>query len=258
MNRPFQITLCIFLLTAAGCASLGTYNAATGRREFIFIPTDQEVAMGQDIHQQLTREFKFINSGPQLDRVRRVGRKLAQVSDRQDFEYNFYLIDKDEMNAFTIPGGRIYIFSGLLNKMRNDDELASVLGHEIGHSAARHTVKKYQAAVTYQFIGEVVLSRISAEEQVRRIASLSSDTLMSLIFSAYGRRDEYEADRLGLKYMSLAGYNLNGMIQMFEILNEKSEQGSVPLILRSHPYLHDRKTAAKKEIERIKAEDAIH
>ncbi len=252
--RPL-IFLLAWLVGLSGCASLGTYNPATGQREFIFIPTDQEVAMGQDIHTELKQQYQIVESGPQVERLRRIGRKLSQVSDRQDYEYHFYLINKDEMNAFTVPGGSVYFFSGLLDKLTSDDQVASVLAHEIGHCAARHTIKKFQAAVGYQVIGDIVLSAISSEEQVRRIATLSSNAAMSLIFSAYGRKDELQADQLGLKYMDLAGYDLDAMIQTFEVLEANSKGPDVPLILRSHPYIKDRIVAARQEIERIRKED---
>lgn len=245
----------VLLFFLFGCASLGTYNPATGRREFILIPTDQEVSMGNDIHRQLLTQYKLCINPGEVDRVRRIGARLAQVSDRQDFEYQFFVIEKDELNAFTVPGGRIYFFTGLLRKSPDDDAVAGVLAHEIGHCSARHTVKKFQAAVGYQLIGDIVLSQMSPGEQAQRIASLSSGTIMNLIFSAYGRRDEYEADRLGIKYLNLAGYHLDGMIETLELLQKEIKGDNIPLILRTHPYAADRVVAAKKEIERIKHEE---
>jgi len=94
-----------------GCASLGTYNPATGRNEFIFISTVEEVALGKNIHQQLTQKFKISSRGADVERVRRIGQRLARISDRQDYQYHFFLIEEGEMNAFTTPGGRIYLFS---------------------------------------------------------------------------------------------------------------------------------------------------
>jgi len=233
-----------------GCASLGTYNTATGRREIIVIPTGEEVLMGEDIHRKLLREFRLSPDQAKLKRLKRVGSRVSQVSDRQDYQYRFFLIEKDELNAFTTPGGNIYVFTGLLDRLKTDDELSAVLAHEVGHCAARHTVKKFQAALGYDLIGTIVFKSVPMEEQAQRIAALSTNVLMSLVFSAYSRRDEYEADRLGLKYMDLAGYDPDGMIQAFQILEEESKGPDVPLILRTHPYLKDRIEAAKKEIER--------
>ena len=244
------------ILTAAGlvfltgCASWGTYNPATGRNEFIFISTPAEVSLGQDIHGELQKEFKFTADEAQNSRLRRIGRKLAQVSDRQDYEYNFYLIDKKEFNAFTIPGGKIYMFSGLLDALQSDDEIAAVLAHEIGHCAARHTIKKFQAAMGYNIVGTILLSQVDAQNQTRQILSQGTGAVMKLVFSAYGRQDEYDSDRLGIKYMHLAGYKKEAMIETFETLEKGSKGDSVPLILRSHPYIKDRIEKVKEEIKK--------
>jgi len=237
--------LLIFLFS--GCASMGTYNPATGRSELIFISTHEEVSLGSNVHKQLDQKYTFSSDTVQIDRVKRVGRKLAQVSDRQDYTYQFYLIENDELNAFTIPGGRIYVFTGLIDKFTTDDELASVLSHEIGHCAARHTVKKFQAALGYNLIGSIVLGQIGGQ-QAQELASMSSNMIMNIVFSAYGRQDEYEADRLGIKYLDLAGYDPNASVATLEILEQESKGGAMPLMLRSHPHLADRIEAAKAEI----------
>ena len=237
-----------FVLSLSGCASLGTYNPATGRTEFIFISTPEEVSLGRDIHQQLTRQFKASNQTAKAERVRRIGRQLAQVSDRQDYQYRFFLMEKDDVNAFTTPGGHIYLFSGLMDKLATDDQIASVLAHEIGHCAARHTVKKFQAALGYDLIGSIILGQVGGES-AKEIASMSSNTVMNLVFSAYGRQDEYEADRLGIKYLRLAGYDPKASIATLEILQKESEGAEAPLVLRSHPYLSDRIEAVKKEVQ---------
>ncbi len=239
--------LMIFILE--GCT---TYNPATGRKEFIIIPTSEEVGMGRDIHQKILSQYPLSFHKDLAERIKKIGQRLAQVSDRQDYQYHFYLIEKKELNAFTIPGGHIYIFTGLVEKLHSDSEIAGVLAHEIGHCAARHTIKKFQAAVGYQLIGGLILSQLGQKEQIHRIANLSSDAAMQLIFSAYGRKDEFEADRLGLKYLDLAGFELEGMIKTLEVLEQETKDKGPPLILRTHPFLSDRITEVKKEIEKIR------
>ncbi|MDP2653007.1 MAG: M48 family metallopeptidase [Candidatus Omnitrophota bacterium] len=257
MHREFAarfLSALILAVSVTGCASLGSYNAATQRREFIFIPTDYEVSMGQDVHRQIMEQYKPSDNKAQAARLERIGQKLAQVSDRQDYEYHFFLVDSKDLNAFTTPGGNIYMHTGLMDRMKSDDEVAAVLAHEIGHCAARHTVKKFQAAVGYDLISGIILNQVTKQEQTRQIAALGTGAVMNLVFSSYSRKDEYEADRLGLKYMSLAGYDMDGMVKTFEILNQESKGPEVPLLLRSHPYLEDRIAAVKKEQERIRTE----
>jgi len=246
-NKSSIVAGILFICALSGCASLGTYNPATGRNEFIFISTPEEISLGNDVHQKLTREFKFSNQMAKTERVRRIGQRVAQVSDRQDYQYHFFLIEKDEINAFTTPGGNIYLFSGLMDKLATDDQIAFVMAHEIGHCAARHTVKKYQAALGYNLIGSIVLGQVGGEK-AREITSMSSNVVMNLVFSAYSREDEYEADRLGVKYLRSAGYDPKASIVTLEILQKESKNVGGPLVLRSHPHLPDRIEAVKKEI----------
>ena len=256
VTRLRSIVLSLFFLfTVTGCASLGTYNPATGRNEFIFISTSEEVSLGNNVHQQLLKQFEFSHQTSDLKRIRRIGQRLVQVSHRQDYQYQFFLIEKDEMNAFTTPGGRIYVFSGLINKLRSDDEIASVLAHEIGHCAARHTVKKFQAALGYNLIGSIILGQVG--DGAKEIVSQSSNMIMNVVFSAYGRKDEYEADRLGIKYLHLSGYDLNASITTLQKLQQESKGVGAPTVLRSHPHIPDRIEAAKKEIQLINVQPPL-
>lgn len=245
------LTAIAAVFSGAGCASLGTYNPATGKSEFIFISTPEEVSLGSNIHRELATQFNFSDNQTQLARIERIGQRLAAVSDRKDYQYQFYLIDKDEINAFTTPGGNIYFYTGLLNILPTDEQVASVLAHEIGHCAARHTIKKFQAAMGYDLIGSIILGQVGG--QAKELASLSSGMIMNIVFSAYGRKDEYEADRLGIKYLSMAGYDPYASVEALEALHRESGDGGAPLVLRSHPYLTDRIKAVRQEIELIKS-----
>ena len=246
--RAIALSLLIFF-TVTGCASLGTYNPATGRKEFIFISTPEEISLGNNLHQQLSQQFEFSDEGEENERINRIGQRLARVSDRQDYKYQFFLIEKDELNAFTTPGGRIYVFSGLINKLTSDDQIASVLAHEIGHCAARHTVKKFQASMGYDLIGRIILGQVG--DGAKQIVARSSNMVMNIVFSAYGRQDEYEADRLGIKYLHQAGYDPDAAITTLQTLQRESKGAGAPTVLRSHPHIPDRIKAAKKEIQLI-------
>ena len=244
-----NIPAIVFLLFFCGCA---TYNTATERNEVILISTSLEVAMARSIHGQIGLRNKILNNTDETRRLERIGARVARVSDRQDFQYHFYLIDSDEMNAFTVPGGDIYCYTGLLHRLPADDQVAAVLAHEVGHCAAKHTVKRFQVALGYNVARNVVVNILALKAPgVRSVAGLGADAVMNLATSAYSRRDEYEADRLGIKYLYLAGFDLNGMIQAFDILQEATKGDHMPLILRTHPFLKDRIMAARKEIEAV-------
>ena len=241
------LVLCCFVLSS-GCATLGEYNPATGKKEFILIPTDSEVDMGKSIHQQIIQEFGSAEEGPQAAYIKLIGARVARISDRQDYTYHFYLLKAKELNAFTTPGGNVYFFQGLLDKLDSDDEIAAVLAHEIGHCAARHTIKKYQASLGYNLIGSLIFSQVKLGETAKQTASLAANTAVQLAMTAYSRHDEYEADRLGIKYMYLAGYRLDGMINTLEILKKASQGSKPPLILSTHPYVEDRIKVAKAKL----------
>jgi predicted Zn-dependent protease len=239
-------------LMLSGCASMGTYNPATGKSELIYISTPAEVSMGRDIHASLQSQYRFSESPKYRDRLNRVGEDIIIVSDRQDVAYQFFAVEDNELNAFTIPGCNVYVFTGLMDKLSNDDQLAAVLAHEIGHCAARHSVKKFQAALGYDLIGRILLSQIDGG--AAQIAALSTNAIMSIVFSSYSRKDEYEADRLAVKYTYLAGYDPQAIIATFEMLKANEKEGvRAPQILRSHPYLQDRISAVSTEIANVRS-----
>lgn len=242
----------LLVLSIAGCV---TYNSATGRKELIFVSTSQEVSMGKSYHQEFLNKEKVIVSGEEYDRLNRIGRKIALISDRQDYQYHFYLIDKDEFNAFTVPGGYVYFYTGLFRELKTDDAIAAVLAHEIGHCSAKHVIKKFQAAQGYNWARSLVLDivnlRAPGAGSMGSLAALGADGIVSLAMTAYSRQDELEADRLGIKYLYLAHYDLNGMINVFEVLQAKAPKDRMPVFLRSHPLTKDRMTQAKKEIAEV-------
>lgn len=214
------------------------------------ISTQEEVAMGKDIHQSLSKQYKMVYDPARLARLDRIGQRLARVSDRQDYAYHFYLIEDKELNAFTTPGGNIYMYTGLFDKLKTDDQIAAVLAHEMGHCAARHTVKKFQAALGYNLIGSIVLSQIASPES-QHLAALSANTVMNIVFSAYSRQDELQADQLGLKYMYEACFDPQASVQTFEMLKAESKGSEGVLLLRSHPYIEDRIQKNTTEIKTL-------
>ena len=132
--------------------------------------------------------------------------------------------------------------------MPSDDQVAFVIAHEIGHCAARHVIKKYQAVMSYNLIGSIVFSQLDDSRSSYDVARLGTSALMSLVFASYSRKDEFEADRLSIKYMYLAGYDPDGAAESLAIIQAESDGGGAPLILRSHPHLKDRIERVKEEV----------
>jgi len=243
--------LAIIAILLTGCASLSTFNPATGEEEFIIISTASEVNMGKNVHSEIIQKYKLSDDETKIERLRKIGRRLAKVSDRQDYEYNLYLLKEDTINAFTTPGGNIYCFTGLYDKLETDDEIAAVLGHEMGHCAAKHAVKRIQATLGYNIISALIYTHLKIEEKKKKHIAYAANSIVNLIMLGYSREDEYMADRLGIKYMYLAGYDPEATIKALKMLKENSKGPQGPVILRSHPYLDERIKQAMIEIERL-------
>jgi predicted Zn-dependent protease len=175
-----------------------------------------------------------------------------RVSDRQDIEYNFYVLEDKELNALTLPGGFIYVNNGLV-KILNDDELAYVLAHEIGHVAARHIAKKLQSSMAYQLILGIAFTSVgdSAGGNAQGIAS-GVDAVYNLVDLAYSRKDEYEADRLAVKYAYKSGFDPYASISSLEkIKKEEGPNWKVLGYFRTHPYVDERISALKSIIPQM-------
>ncbi|MCM8762811.1 MAG: M48 family metalloprotease, partial [Candidatus Omnitrophica bacterium] len=152
MQKKLKIVFIFFIFGLSGCSP--EYNLATKREEMIYYSTEREVKMGYNIDKELAKEkdFKLADDPLLQKRVEDIGRRLVDVCDRKEIDYHFKVLADNEVNAFALPGGYIYINKGLIEKTASDDELAAVIGHEIGHIVARHSVKKLQAAMGYALI----------------------------------------------------------------------------------------------------------
>ncbi|NQT18690.1 MAG: M48 family metalloprotease [Planctomycetes bacterium] len=209
---------------AAGCAHL---------RDISMFSTQQEVELGQRVSEEVETEVRLLNNPVILNYVREVGAKVASKARRQDVVYVFKIIDDvGQVNAFAVPGGNIYIFSGLLARMESEAELAAVLGHETAHIAERHSME----ALTRQVGFSVVISALLGEQAAawQKILADVTSTMTTLKFS---REDEKEADVLGLEYMYSAGYDARGMVNLLELFLElyEREPSVVEEWLSTHP-----------------------
>lgn len=246
LNRLRINNLLIFILPfllLSGCVTI--YNPATQKKETLLIDTESEVALGQDMDSQIGSKLKILKDPQKQYRLDCIGYKVASFSDRRDLVYHFSVVRDKEFNAFAIPGGFVYVNSGLIDAA-TDDELACVLGHEIGHIAARHSVKKLQAALGYQIIMNIALGLSG-----KQLMADAMDIVFDLVSLGYSRKDELLADRLAVKYARNAGFNPYGMITFFEKLKKESESKGPNfnfVFLSSHPPLDERIKNVKNEI----------
>jgi predicted Zn-dependent protease len=242
--RLVKDLLIIFVvLFFSGCVTI--YNPATERRETLLIDTAKEVSLGRDMDAQVRQKMKILNNPVMQIRLDSIGKRIASVSDRQDLEYHFGIVQDKEFNAFALPGGFIYVNSGLMDAA-TDDELACVLAHEIGHVAARHSVKQLQTALGYQLVLGIALG-ISGQQ----VMGQAMNVVYNLINLGYSRKDESLSDKLAIKYAKKAGYNPRAMVTFFEKLKKQSGTKTShynPAFLSSHPPIDERIKNVENEI----------
>ena len=246
----FLTNLAVVVFVSSGCATV--YNTATERQEVILINEETEISLGKSVAGQIAKKQKFSTDAAVLARVRKVGNAVAVISDRPALNYEFDVLADKELNALSLPGGIIYINKWLIDIL-TDDELAFVLGHEVGHVAAKHAVKRIQSDMLFQTVLSVAFIAAGPQggEAAQNAASIS-DQIYSLIGLGYSRGDEYFADSLGVKYVSKAGYNPYSAITALEKI-KKNEGPNVKILgyLRTHPYVDDRIKSLNKIIPQI-------
>jgi predicted Zn-dependent protease len=231
----------IFIL-AASCA----VNPVTGRKELALISEQGEIEMGKETDAEIGREYGIYDD-PELTRyVARVGQAMVPYTHRPKLEYHFAVLDTPVVNAFAAPGGYVYVTRGILAMMNSESELATVLGHELGHVNARHSVRKLSQMILVQ-VGLVVGSALS--ETFAKYAGLAG-LGTQLLFLKFSRDDEREADALGIAYARSGRFNGVEMIKFFTTLQRYGDlsggHSALPGFLSTHPLNSERIENVKK------------
>jgi len=201
------------LILLAACSE----NPVTGRKDFSLISNDQEKAMGAQAHRGIIKQKKRLNNPKLQAYVNNIGQLLARQSHRKDLRYTFTVLDDPSVNAFALPGGYIYITTGLMVYLNSEAELAGVLGHEIGHVTARHGVKQQSAGMASAILVSVLSKKGGAD------AGKQYGQLGKALLSGYGRDHELQADRLGAEYIARIGYQPQHMIEVVRVLKAQEE-----------------------------------
>jgi predicted Zn-dependent protease len=231
--RPFAVVLLLLFVNAAGCT----------------VSEKEEISMGQQLHPQFEKESGGLYPDSQVQQyVNTVGMSVARYAGRPQLDWRFSVVNSDQINAFAVPGGYIYITQGLLFKMTNEAQLAGVLGHESGHIAKRHTVKQIGRQRTTQ-VGSTVVGVVGGLFGYGWVGDVTS-LAGSLTLMSYSRGQEHEADIEGLQFMSEAGYNPIGMVQLMKILQSSGGGKGAPEFLSTHPNPGNRIEYLTEEIQK--------
>jgi predicted Zn-dependent protease len=231
--RKANLLFMLFCCALAGCTT--EYNLATQQQETLLYDTDKEVKIGEAVAPRIEAQFKVITDVDVNERVERILDRIVAVCDRKDLVYFIKVLDDDPINAVSLPGGYVYVFRGLIDKVDNDDQLAGVIAHEVAHITAKHGVKRMQNAYA------ALLLQVASTQANGNVAGGTNLALNSL-FLEYSQQAEFEADRLGVKYLKKAGYDPKAMAQFLRKLKEAKEKEPLQAhsYWRTHPYLSQR------------------
>ncbi|MGD9328412.1 MAG: M48 family metalloprotease [Cyclobacteriaceae bacterium] len=238
--RFLSYLLIIFFLPS--CA----VNPVTGKKQFMLMSEEQEIAMGKNYDPSVIATFGLYEDEELQNFITEKGSEMAKISHRPNLDYHFRILDSPVVNAFAVPGGYIYFTRGILAQFNSEAEFIGVLGHELGHVTARHSASQQSKQQLSQLalMGGLVIS-----PEFRYFADYAMQG-MQLLFLKFSRDNETESDRLGVEYSSKINYDASKMADFFLVLKEmqlNSEQGGVPTFLSTHPDPGDRYTSVHNE-----------
>lgn len=247
--RKIFVFAAVLLLSPALVGFFGKgYNKATEKDEVIFISTESEKRIGASLDEQVLKDFKVTDDPLKQERAEKICEKIAGVCERQDLIYRVKVLKderQDNYNAFAVPGGYVYIFEPLLDKLKTDDEVAAIIAHEIGHVAAKHSIQRLQASLG---VNALMLLGVGMGTDSRTFAR--ANYALNQLMMSYSREAEVEADKLSVRYIKKAGYNPAAVLDTLGMLKGLRKTGPVLSYsyYRSHPYLSERISRAKIEV----------
>ena len=249
--RSARLVLVASLTGLGACA----INPATGGRMFSLVSEEQEIQMGQQAMGDVDAGMGLYDDPELQAYVDSVGQAMAAVSERPELPWSFKIVDDPVINAFALPGGPVYLARGIMANFNSEAEMASVLGHEIGHITARHSVEQISRAQLMQ-IG--LVASVVLVPELRPFGDALGGGL-GMLFLKFGRDDESQSDDLGFRYMTRLGYDPQGAVDMFRILERERDAsgGAIPEWQSTHPDPGNRVISAQQRIASSQVEGGI-
>ena len=239
----------ILALLFIGC----TKAPITGRNQLIMVDPAQETQLGLQSEKEILSKEKISRDTQKNAMVRRVGMRIANVTSQKNYKWEFFVIDNDkEANAFCLPGGKVFVYTGLFKYVANDVQLSAVLGHEIGHALARHGAERMSRGILAQTGGQVLQSVMIGKGNSQNTAMVMQafgvGTQLGVMLP-FSRTQEYEADHIGLVLMAKAGYNPNEALKFWTKFAKSGE--TPPEYLSTHPAPANRIAKIRKLIPKV-------
>jgi len=236
MKKHSRLAIPFVVVFALSCGSSGS--------NFNLISVEEEWQLGNQLAADVARQMPVERDAY----ITSLGQRLAAQTPMGNMPWNFYIVRNNEINAFAIPGGHVYIHTGLIKAADNASELAGVMAHEISHVVARHTTEQISRQYGLSVLAGVILGQNPAVYQ-----QLLAQILAGGALARFSRAAEMEADNLGIRFMNQAGYNPDGMVTMFQKLlsRERSQPGTVEKFFSTHPLTADRIRDVQNEISKL-------
>lgn len=252
-SNGFKIRLILGLVIAAFALfkyySSSSTNEVTGEKQHISISPEQEIQLGLDGRTYMIQQSGGLYQDQEIqDYIDQIGQRIVQNSDaaKTPYQYEFHVLaDPNQVNAFAMPGGQIFITAGLLKRLESEDQLAGVLGHEVGHVVARHSAEQMaKQDLTQGLVGAagVLGGDMNSAQYAQMIGNM--------VNMKYGREDELESDDLGVRFMVQTGYDPHALIRVMEILDEASGGQAPPEFQSTHPSPENRVAKIRAAIEK--------
>ncbi len=237
----------VAVIAAATALGLGAcaYNESLGRNQFLIVDDSALMQQSNAAWAETLRSQKVSTNAAQNERVRRVGGRMVQAAGLAGRQWDYAVFEDASPNAFVLPSGQIGVTTGLLKLVHNDDQLATVIGHEVGHVVARHAAERYSTQSTTGLVLGAVQSR--AGDYSQAIGALGGMGAQLGLLLPFSRSHELEADRLGVDYVAAAGYKPSESIALWRLMAQQRQSGT-PEFASTHPSDQTRITALQQYI----------
>jgi predicted Zn-dependent protease len=217
------------------------------------LPVDEEKKIGHQVQRQVRERFQLMRDRVVVNYVRQLGADLVESAHPSPFEIRLYVVEDEEINAFAIPGGAIYVHTGVLLQAKDASEVAGVIAHEIGHVTARHFAQSYNrqrnTGVGAQ-VATIAIAILTGNPYITNAGGLVTDIAASSYLHTYTREHERESDQLAVETLVRAGFDPQGMVDFFETMQKEAEGGfRLPQFLSSHPATEERLANVKGMIQ---------
>lgn len=253
MTLKHSLFLLITSIFIIGCTAK---TPITNRSQMILISQSEELALGEKSYKDTLGKSKVILNTKDSKRVKEIGHRIASVVNRDDYKWEFNLVDNKAKNAFCLPGGKVVVYTGILEVAKNDSQLATVMSHEIAHALARHGAERMSSGMVaqgLQLIGNIVIG--TQAPQYGQAFNLAYGVGAQYgVLMPYGRLQESEADTIGIYLMNDAGYDLHEALKFWQNMSEGKEEGVE--FLSTHPNSSTRIASISKTIKIIEKQNA--